>query len=153
LGGCYLGWDWDGSLPRHRRRAVMLLFSETLGSPDWRRLEDRREAERDDVTEFRRRLGPTLPTGQAFLSAHKWPRTRPNSIESNIDNRLFFFPYTDTDLGDPTRPNSWARADKISPMSRSGQAQAKKKKNNNNNKRKFFSLNLKLEWIYVYIII
>ena len=152
MGGCYLGWDWDGSLPRHRRRAVMLLFSETLGSPDWRRLEDRRQAERDDVTEFRRRLGPTLPTGQAFLSAHKWPRTRPNSIESNIDNRLFFFHIQIQIWGiqhgltvgrEPTKLAQCRARVRLRP----------KKKNNNNNKRKFFSLNLKLEWIYVYIII
>jgi hypothetical protein len=33
LGRLLTGLGWDRSLPRHSRRAVLLLFSETLGAP------------------------------------------------------------------------------------------------------------------------
>ena len=64
LGRLLTGLGWDRSLPRHSCRAVLLLFSETLGP----RLETsgRREAERYDVTEFRRR---TPPARWTFSSA------------------------------------------------------------------------------------
>ena len=75
LGRLLTGLGWDRSLPRHSRRAVLLLFSETLGAPIgdvWKTA--RREAHRNDVTEFRRRIPPApprpaRPTGRAFPSA------------------------------------------------------------------------------------
>jgi hypothetical protein len=33
LGRLLTGFGWDRSLPRHSRRAVLFLFSETLGTP------------------------------------------------------------------------------------------------------------------------